>query len=124
MRLPEPLPCLLRRLSVQWCERPRQKEKKGLHAKLLEDLQARGGRRGSRAAGVQAGQSGCSRSAWCTRHLLPLRALANSYPPPLPTPPRACAQDLRSKVYASLEATPDKGTQFTAAVRHLLQVNT
>ncbi|PSC69291.1 THO complex subunit 1 isoform X1 isoform B [Micractinium conductrix] len=59
------LQCLI---LMQWCERPRQKEKKGLHAKLLEDL-----------------------------------------------------QDLRSKVYASLEATPDKGTQFTAAVRHLLQ---
>jgi hypothetical protein len=31
-------------------------------------------------------------------------------------------QELRAKVYAELEATPDKGRQFAAAVRHLMKV--
>jgi hypothetical protein len=34
----------------------------------------------------------------------------------------ACLQELRAKVYAELEATPDKGRQFAAAVRHLMKV--
>ncbi|KAL4423622.1 hypothetical protein ABPG77_009209 [Micractinium sp. CCAP 211/92] len=59
------LQCLI---LMQWCERPRQKDKGGLRAKLLEDL-----------------------------------------------------QDLRAKVYAALEATPDKGKEFAAAIQHLLQ---
>lgn len=59
------LQCLI---LMQWCERPRQKDKGGLRAKLLDDL-----------------------------------------------------QDLRARVYAELEATPDKGREFAAAVRHLIQ---
>lgn len=35
--------------------------------------------------------------------------------------PLCSAQDLRSKVFAALEATPDGGPQFGAAVRHLLR---
>jgi hypothetical protein len=55
MRLPNP----------QWCERPRQKDKAGLKAKLLEDLQVRGGTAcpvGSTRAAHQHGnaaQRGC-----------------------------------------------------------------
>ncbi|KAI3423130.1 hypothetical protein D9Q98_010686 [Chlorella vulgaris] len=59
------LQCLV---LMQWCERPRQKDKAGLRAKLLEDM-----------------------------------------------------QELRARVYASLESTPDKGPQFAAAIRHLMQ---
>ncbi|KAL4439830.1 hypothetical protein ABPG75_002831 [Micractinium tetrahymenae] len=59
------LQCLI---LMQWCERPRQPDKNGLRAKLLEDL-----------------------------------------------------QDLRARVWAELEATPDKGKEFTAAIRHLMQ---
>lgn len=207
--------------ALQWCERPRQKDKNGLRAKLLDDLQARrhsrlhrcfpmsraewdrplvpqAGLPGAGGSGrlphlprcvpyiilgymsghrlrashptrsahklphlcrarCAAGSCMVAAAAWgvipavgtssvrkmrepCLRNegvrwvagvLLHGRRPAGGLPcrnPALPEQRRLCLgpqapQDLRSRVYAELEATPDRGKEFAAAIRHLMQVS-